>query len=221
MIKKFFLANIWIILAVMSVFLSGEFIPNQKPKLNLEMQVQAINFDKDFLKIFNLGLKKVLSSMTWITTMLNSDLSHYEEEDLNSWMFHRFDLISDLDPNFIQVYWFGGQYLSVVKDDDLGAEKIFLKGIKQFPNDYFINYYLGSHYLIELKNEERALKYYKKIYNHPNVSEHIRSLTVKMLNKQGFEKESKRLLLDLYNKAPEGTKLKEKYKSMLKEIAPI
>ncbi len=197
------------------LYFGGNTLNFKKPRLNLNAQLTQINIQKEFIQIFNLGVKRVISSLSWINTMMDGDLEHYDNNDLNSWMFKRFDLITDLDPHFIEAYWYGGQYLGVIKDDEIGAEKLFLKGYELYPNDYFINYYLGSHYLIELKDNKKALQHYKKIFYHPNTGEHIKSLTTKLLRSEGYEEESLKLLRELYERAPENSYLKKRYKEML------
>ena len=107
-----------------------------KPTFVVSKQQSALNINQDFINIFDLGQKRLLSDILWITTLLESDLSHYKGKDLNSWLYLRFLTISTLDPLFLQNYQFGGQYLSIVKDDLVGAKTIFEKGLKAYPNDY-------------------------------------------------------------------------------------
>lgn len=197
------------------LLIGGNSLQFEKPKINLSKQITAINLDKEFFQFVNLGVRRVISSLTWINTMMESDIEKYHSQDLNNWMFTRLDLITELDPYFKEAYWFGGQYLSVIKDDMIGAEKIFLKGLSIYPDDYYLNYYIGSMYLTEIKDESKAFKHYSKIYRMPEAPEHIKSLTAKLYRKEGYEAEANALIYELYERAPEGSPLKEKYKNLI------
>ena len=65
----------------------------------------------------------MISSLLWTHTLLFSDYEHYKNDDLDSWMYLRFNTITDLDPRMYEAYNYGGQYLSIVKDDVFGAKK--------------------------------------------------------------------------------------------------
>ncbi|MCY4643663.1 MAG: hypothetical protein OXB88_03505 [Bacteriovoracales bacterium] len=171
----------------------------------------------DILKFFDFGIKRIYSDIIWIQTLLQSDLEHYKEKNGNSWMFYRFYTISNLDPLFIENYWYGGQYLSVIKDDKIGAKILFEKGLETYPNDYRLLYYMGTHYLIELNDKKNAIKYYEKIFDYPSTPNHIKSLLTKLKEEEGHLMESYQLMLQLYREAPEGP-LKKVYLKRLNHL---
>ncbi|MBL6988919.1 MAG: hypothetical protein ISR65_04040 [Bacteriovoracaceae bacterium] len=142
----------------------------RKKSLDISMQELAANYDAKFLKLLSMGNRRLISSILWIQTLIESDIEHYKKRDLNSWLFLRFDSITSIDPNFYEAYLFGGQYLSVVKDDDFGAEKILLKGLEVFPKSFRLNYYMGFHYYFELYDFDKAYIYYHRILNHSKAS---------------------------------------------------
>jgi hypothetical protein len=94
---------------------------------------------------------------------MESDEEHYKGKDYNSWMYLRFLNIAVLDPLFYENYLYGGLYLSVVKDDPVGGMDIQMRGLKIYPEDYRLNYYLGMNYLLELDDPKNALLYLDKI----------------------------------------------------------
>ena len=130
----------------------------KKPILKVSKQDSAINVDQTILQIFSLGNQRFLSSLLWVQTLLESDIEVYKKRDLNSWMYLRFNSIINLDPYFYEAYKIGGQYLSVIKDDDLGAAKILKMGIEKFPNDFWLHYLLGFQYYFELGDIDSAIK---------------------------------------------------------------
>ncbi|MFG1482239.1 hypothetical protein [Halobacteriovorax sp. HFRX-2_2] len=118
--------------------------------------------DSNFVKILSFGNYRFVSSYLWTKTLLDADIKHVENNE-KSWLYYRFNLISDLDPNFYENYLQGGIYLSIIKDDIYGAEEIFLKGLKLFPTDYKLLYYTAFNYHFELKDYSNSLIYYKRL----------------------------------------------------------
>lgn len=144
-----------------------------KPRLQVSMEDRATNYSGTFLKFTSLGNQRMISSLLWTHTLLFSDIEHYKEDDLNSWMYLRFNTITDLDPKMYEAYYYGGQYLSIIKDDIFGAEVIYLKGINQFPNDLWLNYLAGFNYLFEIGDKQKGLERFLSIKDHPDLMQTI------------------------------------------------
>lgn len=152
----------------------------EKPKLFLTKQDTALNVNNFFLSVFAMGNKRLLADIIWVTTLLESEETHYKSKDLNSWIYLRFDSITNLDPNFLEAYQFGGQYLNIGKDDIKGSEAIFDKGLNIFPNNYELNLYSGFLQAFELQNYKKAIKNYSMILYHPKSPPFILSIINKL-----------------------------------------
>lgn len=109
---------------------------------------------------FTFGFRMPMADLLWLRTLqdtsycdnpINKNVCHG-----NSWLFQMYDLITNLSPDFEQVYLIGGLVLSIVISDIEGASKIFDKGTKQFPNNGFIAYQAAYHALIEEKQPIKA-----------------------------------------------------------------
>ena len=198
-----------------SFILSGILAPESKPPIKISKQESASTLSADLLNFFDLGIKRIYTDILWIQTLLESDLEHYKGNDNNSWMFHRFYTIALLDPKFIQNYWYGGQYLSVIKDDDIGAKTLFEKGIETYPGNTLLLYYTASHYLIELHDKKKALQYYEKIFNDPQTPHYIRTLISRLKADVGFLEESFLLMKQLYEETPKDSPLRKAYQKRL------
>lgn len=205
-------------LVLMSYFCIHRIQPSlSKPILSLSAQEQQLNINGSFLKVMNLGLKRMASSLLWIHTLIEGDLEHYEKDDLNSWMYHRFDTITELDPYFYEGYFFGGVYLSIIKDDVYGADKIYKKGLKYFEDDFWLNYSIGFNTYFEMNKPLEAYKYYYKIQYHPIAIKqfpYLPSLTAKIKSQEGDLNTAYELMLIAYKNA-NNEKFKERFKSSL------
>lgn len=190
--------------------------PFSEPKVS--MQNSAIHFNPLALKFFSLGHRSFTANLLWIETLIKSDLSHYASRDLNNWMYLRFYNISYLYPKFKEVYIFGGQYLAIIKDDPLAAVALLKKGFQIFPEDYQINFLLGFIYYYELKNNKNALTYLDKIKFYPEAPYFLPSLTAKIKAHQNQKEDALLILQEAYNKAPEGSFIKDFYAQKIEKL---
>ena len=62
----------------------------KKPNLVIDRQSTALNINEFAYKYFSVGQKRMLSSLMWVKTMIDSDIEHYKGDLLNSWMYLRF-----------------------------------------------------------------------------------------------------------------------------------
>lgn len=183
-----------------------------KPPLEISMQESAVNFNDKFAKIANFGHGRLVGAVTWVLTLIEGDIEHYNHKDSNSWMFHRFKSISIYDPGFYENYRYGGQYLSIIKDDLSGAEYIYDKGLKLFPKDYWLNYHAGFHFYFEMGKVDKAIKNFETILSLPNAINRypiLPSLLTKIKVSKGKEQDAFDSLLALYNELPEKHHQKE------------
>lgn len=136
---------------------------NPIPMIQISEQKRQLNFNKDILNVVSLGQQRLISSILWVQTLLDSDLEHYKGKDLNSWMYLRFDTITELDPMFYQAYLWGGIYLSVVKDDALGASEIYNKGLGVYPADMDLSFNAGFNSYFELGDLKQAINHFENV----------------------------------------------------------
>jgi hypothetical protein len=151
----------------LSLFLSNNLSP---PIIFINRQEASININSNVTRFFHMGQKRLISSLLWITTILESDVDHYHNKDLNSWMFLRFKSISDLEPKFYENYIFGGIYLSIVKDDLQGASFIYDRGVKLFPDDYNLLKNAAYHFYFEVGDQKKSYELYSRLRLHPKLT---------------------------------------------------
>jgi len=138
------------------------------PPPDITAQESSATLDSTLTRLGDLGLHSTVADFFWIYTNLESDLEHYEGGDLNNWMHRRFELISHLDELFYENYLWGGQFLMIVKDDLIGAEKLLGDGLKHYPEDLNLNWQMGYLMAYELRDLKRAYPYFLKVKNSPN-----------------------------------------------------
>ncbi|MGE3609390.1 MAG: tetratricopeptide repeat protein [Bacteriovoracaceae bacterium] len=212
--KQIFQTTLLAGIALCSLTLSGYInLKTPKPVPIITKQDTALNFNRDLLGIISMGNKRLLVDLIWIQTLIESDMDHYNSEDLKNWMYLRFKSIAHLDPNFYENYYWGGQYLSIVKDDLVGAADLLESGLKIFPNDFRLNYFLGFNYYFEMSDYQKGIFYLEKIINHPNAPKFIPSLILKMKVEMGFNYDTALIFLENQIKSAKEDNLKMKLTS--------
>jgi hypothetical protein len=180
--KQFFKKDKVLLFLAVGFFIIAGSLNNsfKKPPLILDKQETALNINKELLIFLSAGNKQLITDLLWVQTLLESDIGHYNKKDLNSWMYLRFLTISFLDPRFYENYLFGGQYLSIVKDDLLGAVDLLKRGVNFYPMDYKIRYHLGFTYFYELGDANNGAKWLETIMNHPKAPPFIKLIVSKL-----------------------------------------
>jgi tetratricopeptide (TPR) repeat protein len=177
-----------IICASISFIIAVNFHTNYKrPEIIVSKQASAVNINTIFLRLLSFGNKRLIADTLWIQTLLESDLEFYKGDPFNNWMYLRFSSIAELDPKFYENYLWGGQYLSIIKDDLEGAADIMNRGLAKFPDDYRLNFNQGFNYYFEMENIEKAIPYLERVENHPSAPRFITSLLIKLKHESGAD----------------------------------
>lgn len=192
------------ILLILSLLLFLFFIQTRidKTPLSLSAQEKRLSFSTNFFNFFNFGQKRLISSMMWIETLIQADHEHFKptEEIQHSWLFYRFKSIVTIDPYFYEAYLYGGQHLSIIKDDPHSAAILLDKGIEYFPDDYWINYYSAYNEYFELQNIPKAKKHYQRMIQHPISFKYpiIHSLYARLLSDKSDMLDHIKIMLEIY-----------------------
>lgn len=167
-------------ISLLGVGLLQEYRP-QRPVLegvSFGFNERKPSFSPDSLRLMSFGYPRVFSSLLWLR-FLQYTPPERSPEDGFSWIYYDLEAISDLDPDFIPAYENAGIFLSVVTTDKKGAELIFLKGIRRFPERWRLHAYLAYHYEHELDDREQAGRYYVSGAALPDAPELVRLLATR------------------------------------------
>lgn len=197
-----YLRNYFFLALIPALFGTSYIINNKliKPPIVISKQNQIWSLNNKMILKFNLGFKRLESSLLWISTILESDIEHYRSKDLNSWMFQRFNSISELEPKFYENYAFGGPYLSIIKDDITGASFLYKKGLSHFPDDYNLLKNAGFHFYFEAADYNEARPIYKKLKTFPLTSPAVINTLSRIEASDGNLNDAFELLSDLQQK---------------------
>ncbi len=223
-ISKFFKQYYLIFCALFFLSISL-FISNQitRPIVFVSRQDSSINLNNQLISFFHLGQKRLISSLLWVSTILESDHQHYKNHDLNSWMFLRFKTMSDLEPKFYENYIFGGTYLSIIKDDLEGASFLYNKALLEYPNDFDLLKNAAFHFYFEVGDLKTAYPIYRALKTHPNATLGMTNALARIEGLHGNLEIAFQLLKDQLDKIPDqssffAVKIKENLYSLKAEM---
>ena len=181
-----------------------------RPPIEVEMQESAFTFNSKFLELTGLGLKTAIADLMWIQTMIESDHTHYKSRDLDSWMFRRLEAIADLDPYFYENYLYGGQYLMIIKDDLLGADKLLSRGLKIFPSDTQLNWQMGFLWIFELGDTKKGYPYFEVVSKSPTRGPMFDVMYARVKSESFGDEEAYQFALESWKQHRDGTPVKER-----------
>lgn len=194
-------------------------LQSEKPNMAITKQQSSFNVDGKFWDLFHLGQKRLVSSLYWISTILESDHDHYKGNDLNSWMFLRFKTISLLEPKFYETYNFGGLYLSIIKDDLEGATYLYNKGIEIYPSDINLLKNASFHFYFEVQDYDAAYRVLNKLKSTPGVNPMLLSSLARIESQKGNLEDAYAILYESYASLKDkNTFLSQKISSQLYSI---
>ncbi len=110
------------------------------------------------------GLNVQLSDTFWLRANQDFDFCDQPKNKTDcigkSWLFQIINLVTDLDSNFNEAFYYGALSLTVLISDYEGASQIFDKGVLYHAKDWHLLYAAGYHALLEEKNSVKASKIY-------------------------------------------------------------
>lgn len=135
------------------------------------------------LRIISLNNELILSDLLYLKSLL------YVGEKLNTndtyWLYTYFDTITELDPVFEYPYITGGITLSVFCYNGELSNRILLKGLNKFPDDWRIPFLIGYNYYYELGNFLEGARYIEIASKFPDAPFWLPSLAAKLYSSAG------------------------------------
>lgn len=157
------------IAAIAFFFLSCYFNYKSKPKsFAINRQYHSLSPDASLTRFINAGHNRAMADFLWVHTLMESDLDHYKNGDLGSWIYLRLREIVIFDKKFWEAYYYGSEYLMIVKNDLHGAQDLLEKGLKIYPDDFGLNFKMGYLLAIELRKPQEAYPFFYKVRNDPH-----------------------------------------------------
>ncbi len=210
MANKFFNNSYLILLLIVGlIFIS---IPFQK-KIDKERSKfttieETIRLSPKFLRIMALGFDEIVADIYWLRALQyfgNPDIKKSDKDpDI---MYKYFDIITELDPKFVNAYRFGGSFLA--EPEPFGFNRfqkgslIFDKGRGNNPENFRLPLEQGFLYFMHSDDKKTASELFIEASEKPGLTEHrkasFKGMAASALSKGGDRELARQIWLDIFD----------------------
>jgi tetratricopeptide (TPR) repeat protein len=152
-----------------------------------------------YLKPATLGYYSVLSDFVYLWS-----IQYYGDPAFSprmEYLKHTYDIIVDLDPHYVDAYQVGALFMFFDGRNPEAGLTLLEKGIKNNPNEWIIAADAGFYCMMNLKDYQRAAKYFKTAANVPNAPAQAKRLLAGMHFRQGDKVHAYELWKEIYETA--------------------
>lgn len=207
-----FFALIIIFLALpLIIFFNVKSYTLSKPTPDVYLYLPSGNY----LRTLSMGNPSFLGDLIMARALTYFGSHYYERGYKYEWLYHIFDVLTDIDPYNKESYLIGARLLTLV-DVDL-SNKLLEKGMKNHPDYWKIPELIGFNDFYHLKEPEKAAKYYEIASNLPGHPPYIPSLAGKFYSEIGLFDEAIKVLRNFYE-TTEDKRLKEDFGEQIEEL---
>ena len=154
----------------------------------------------EYLKMVSLGFPELLADAIYIWSI--QYYSDYEAEDRYEFLEHIFgNVISELDPLYVDPYLIGALIMSVEAKDDEMALRLLDKGIAAIPDEWILPFEAGFLCYNVLGDHARAARYFEKALAAPGVPPVVSRLRADMYHRMGDKRSSLGYWQEVYQEA--------------------
>jgi len=146
------------------------------------------------------GFSESVADSLWMRSLQDLD---YCNEKLaakrckgESWLYHVYDVASDLSPRFRSLYSMGSLALSILVSDVEGGEKLLDKGIQNFPDDWILLYRASYHAIYETGNKKKAAELLARA-GRAGAPPWVYSLAGRIYSEEGAVELAEKLLIEM------------------------
>lgn len=131
------------------------------------------------LRRISFGYTELMADIYWLRVLQYFGSTKQVEQDADL-LYHYFDIITDLDPKFLNAYRYGGTFLADEPPIGLGSVdlgiKLMDKGRENLPDNYQIPMEEAFLFLLYAKDYEKAAELFDIASEQPGISDYRRSI---------------------------------------------
>lgn len=151
------------------------------------------------VKHLTVGYDNVLADMLYIWSIQH--YTDFSREARYPFLLHTFDVITDLDPQFIDAYTIGALTIVAEGKDMDKATWLLHKGMVNNPDDYLLPLDAGYYYRDTFKDPRKAAYYFGIAASRPNAPNYIKRLCAGMTDRAGDKRTSYELWKRAFDEA--------------------
>jgi tetratricopeptide (TPR) repeat protein len=171
---------------------------------------ETLYFSSSVLRRISLGYDDLLADIYWLRALQYFGGTRFDDID-SGLLYKYFDIITDLDPKFVNAYRYGGTFLAEPPPFGMGdvanGMKLFDKGRINNPDNFRIPLEEGFVYYLDLKDYDKASELFKEASDKPGLSDlrraYLKGMAASALAKGGNRDLSRQIWEYIYENAPD------------------
>lgn len=168
------------------------------------------------LKIAATGYDHAVADWFWIKAMWVIGAKELSDAEART-AARMLGAVTDLKPDFYYVYRLGGAVLGLNKASARDAVALLEKGMKRFPEDWFLPFLVGFNYFYQLEDNERAAPFLEKAASLPGAPRYLAGLAARMYAHADDRRTALTLLAQVADAEPDPDR-KAKYLERIREL---
>jgi hypothetical protein len=133
----------------------------------------------EFIRPIALGHTQLAADLVWLQFIQVLGSNHVGEQDYQ-WMRHALDVMTTLDPQFIQAYDLGGVVLAELAKHVDWSNALLEKGMTANPQAWRLPFLLGFNHFFHLQDYHRAATYLSKAARLPGSPAYVPELAARL-----------------------------------------
>jgi len=150
-----------------------------------------------YLKAIVIGYENIAADILYLWSIQR--YSHYEREHRFRYLEHVYDMITDLDPHYIDPYLVGALTMAREGSDYERAFQLLDKGMRNNPDEWLLPLDAGFYALMDLKDYPKAIDYFMKASKIEGCPPEVDRLIAGAFLRKGDKVSSIKFWLDIYN----------------------
>ena len=150
-----------------------------------------------YIKALVLGYENLVADILYMWSIQR--YSHYEKEHRFRYLEHVYDMITDLDPHYIDPYLIGALTMAREGSDYERAFNLLEKGMRNNPDEWLLPLDAGFYALQDLKDYSKAINYFMKASKIEGCPPEVDRLIAGAFLRKGDKVSSLKFWLDIYN----------------------
>lgn len=130
--------------------------------------VAAIVPTPEAVKLVSLGFDQLLADFYWLAFVQYIGDTEARKNDRCCLTYKYLDLITSLDPRFIQAYWFAAFSIGQDEGNPQLASNLIERGIKANQDNWYVPFIAGINQYLYAHNEIAAARYYRMAAKYPH-----------------------------------------------------
>jgi len=153
----------------------------------------------EYLKVSSLGFRVVMADVLYLWSI--QYYGHHRTEEGRNYLWHIYDVITELDPHFIDAYLVGALVMdNDMADPDLAIE-LLEKGMEYNPDDWILPLDAGFYAYLSLQDAPRAAVFFDRASDIPGAPSQIARLHAHMYEEAGDLVTSLQFWIEIYEGA--------------------